>query len=78
MVGTCIDHMTTGLSSTKFPRVRCLWVMIQHDVADGIKTERPDRHGAVGQGIDPEYVAREPVGRERWVGMAGSIGTKAF
>ena len=34
------------------------------DVADGIKTERPDRHGTVGQGIDPEYVAREPVGRE--------------
>ena len=28
-MGTCIDHMTTGLSSTKFPRVRCLWVMIQ-------------------------------------------------
>lgn len=34
------------------------------DVADRIKTERADRHGGVGQGIDPEYVTREPVGRE--------------
>lgn len=34
------------------------------DVADRIKTERPDCHGGVGQGIDSEYVTREPVGRE--------------
>lgn len=40
--------------------------------AERLRVERPHCHGRVGQGEDPEYVTREPVGRETgWV-MAGN------